>query len=103
MDGWTNKTYGIQTLYDNVTDVFWCQFMRKFKADGRIETLKVGQEIRFIAGFAVFNSTTSSNRLAVGMTNQLNYTISDTARYYQGTSNSFILWVIGAILVVTCT
>ncbi len=24
LDAWTNKTYGIQTLYDNVTDVFWC-------------------------------------------------------------------------------
>lgn len=42
--------------------------MRKFKADGRIEVLKVGQEVRFIAGFAIFNSTTSVRRLASGMT-----------------------------------
>lgn len=53
--------------------------MRKFKADGRIETLKIGQEIRFIAGFALFNSTTATDRVAVGMSQQLNYTISDTS------------------------
>ena len=53
--------------------------MRKFKADGRIEVLKIGQEIRFIAGFAVFPSTTTAVRLASGISNQLNYTISDDA------------------------
>jgi hypothetical protein len=53
--------------------------MRKFKADGRIETLQIGHVIRFIAGFAIFNATTDTNRVAVGMTKQLNYTVMETA------------------------
>ena len=56
--------------------------MRKFIADGRIEKLQIGHVIKFIAGFAVFNATTAEDRVAVGMTHQLNYTVMDTATTY---------------------
>ena len=92
LDGWHNATFEIRRLYDNVTDVFKCQFMRKFKADGRIETLKIGMSVRFIAGFAIFQSTTTSERIASGMTHQLNYTITDSATTVGVVGSSWTSW-----------
>lgn len=102
LQGWQNASFGLQRLYDNVTDVFWCQFMRKFRTDGRMERLKIGMSVRFIAGFSVFRSTTTPIRLAQGMTHQLNYTISDTSQrldYAQShwTYLFLVLFIIGLV------
>jgi len=60
--------------------------------------------IKFIAGFAVFNSTTSSERLALGMSNQLNYTIYDTGYLdYGGMSYGKICLGFALILMLTVT